>query len=399
MKKTILLLVLVCSFSAYSQKFHGLAPTPPMGWSTWNTFKGNINEQLIREAADAMVSTGMKDAGYRYINLDDYWQGGRDSMGFVYADPVKFPSGMKALTDYVHLKGLKIGIYSDPGALTCTGVIGSRGHEYQDALMYSKWGFDLLKYDWCNTDSLNAYWAYTTMRDAIHAAGRPMIFYLCEWGNNSPWNWGKEIGHMWRTSGDITPCFDCEINHKTYSDWGIMKIIYFRQGIRTFSGPDHWNDFDMLEVGNGMTINEDRAHFSMWCMLASPLTAGNDIRIMSKETKYILTNSEVIAVDQDSLGIQGFRYDDKDSIEIWAKPLIHGDWAVCFLNRSLKTQEVEFDWSNNIIKDDFVKRELNPDKDTYKIRDLWAKKNMGKTKNILQSELAGHDVLMLRLIK
>jgi alpha-galactosidase len=265
--------------------------------------------------------------------------------------------------------------------------------------MYSKWGFDLLKYDWCNTDSLNAYWAYTTMRDAIHAAGRPMIFYLCEWGNNSPWNWGKEIGHMWRTSGDITPCFDCEINHKTYSDWGIMKIIYFRQGIRTFSGPDHWNDFDMLEVGNGMTINEDRAHFSMWCMLASPLTAGNDIRIMSKETKYILTNSEVIAVDQDSLGIQGFRYDDKDSIEIWAKPLIHGDWAVCFLNRSLKTQEVEFDWSNNIIKDDFVKRELNPDKDTYKIRDLWAKKNMGKTKNILQSELAGHDVLMLRLIK
>jgi Alpha galactosidase A len=194
MKKTMVLLALVCSCNAYSQKYNGLALTPPMGWSIWNTFKGNINEQLIHEAADAMVSSGMRDAGYRYINKDDEWQGGRDSMGFVYADPVKFPSGMKALADYIHSKGLKIGIYSDPGALTCEGVIGNRGHEYQDALMYAKWGFDLLKYDWCNTDSLNAYWSYSTMRDAIYAAGRPMIFYLCKWGNNSPWNWGKDVG-------------------------------------------------------------------------------------------------------------------------------------------------------------------------------------------------------------
>jgi alpha-galactosidase len=235
------------------------------------------------------------------------------------------------------------------------------------------------------------------MRDAIHTAGRPIVFNICEWGNNNPWLWGKEVGHLWRTTGDITNCFDCELNYGTWSAWGIIKIIYIREGIRIYAGPDHWNDLDMMEVGNGMTINEDRAHFSMWCMLASPLIAGNDIRHMSDETKQILTNREVIAVSQDSLGIQGFRYTVKDSIEIWTKPLSHEDWAVCFLNRSLKPQKIEFDWSQNIMIDDFAKRELNAAKTKYKIRNLWSKKNIGSTKKILTGDISPHDILMLRL--
>jgi alpha-galactosidase len=397
MKKVLISIALLCSFNAYGQKFQGLALTPPMGWNSWNTFACDINENKIHEVADIIVSSGMKNAGYTYVIIDDCWQGGRDSMGFIYPDPAKFPSGMKALADYVHSKGLKFGIYSDAGDSTCAHYLGSRGHEYQDALTYAKWGVDFLKYDWCKTDSLNAFWAYSTMRDAMYSAKRPVLFDLCEWGNNSPWLWGKDIGHAWRIAGDIAPCFDCEINHGTYSDFGVMRIVYIREGIRAYSGPDHWNDFDMMEVGNGMTTSEDRAHFSMWCMLASPLIAGNDIRYMSDETKKILTNREVIAINQDSLGIQGFRYTVKDSIEIWAKPLMHGSWAICFLNRSMKPQKVEFDWSKNIIIDDFAKRELNTAKTKYKIRNLWTKKNIGTTGKQIVGEIPSHDVLMLRL--
>ena len=364
MKKLTIIVALVTSLSAYSQKFYNLALTPPMGWNTWNTFGCNINEQLIREAADVMISSGMKDAGYKYLIVDDCWQGGRDSMGFIYPDKTKFPSGMKFLSDYIHAKGLKFGIYSDPGNMTCAGYLGSRGHEYQDAKMYATWGVDFLKYDWCKTDSLNAFWAYTTMRDAIYAAGRPMVFNLCDWGNNKPWLWGKDVGHQWRISGDIAPCLDCEVSHGTYSDFGVMRIVYMRNDIRKYAGPDHWNDFDMMEVGKGMTVGEDRLHFTMWCMLASPLVAGNDIRKMNEETKNILTNREVIALNQDSLGIQCFRYDSKDSLEIWVKPLMHDEWAICILNRSMKAKKIEFDWANNMIKDDIFKKELNSNKVT-----------------------------------
>jgi alpha-galactosidase len=397
MKKVLLSIALLYSFNAYGQKFSGLALTPPMGWNSWNTFACGINENKIREVADIMISSGMKDAGYQYVIIDDCWQGGRDSLGFIYPDRMKFPSGMKALADYIHSKGLKFGIYSDAGDSTCAHYLGSRGHEYQDAISYAQWGVDFLKYDWCRTDSLNAFWAYTTMRDAIYSAGRPIVFNMCEWGNNNPWLWGKDVAHLWRTTGDITNCFDCQLSHGTWSAWGIMKIIYIREGIRNYAGPDHWNDLDMMEVGNGMTTNEDRAHFSMWCMLASPLIAGNDIRHMSNETKQILTNREAIAVSQDSLGIQGFRYNIQDSMEIWAKPLAQGNWAVCFLNRSLKPQKLEFDWSQNIIIDDFAKRELNASKAKYKIRDIWNKNNIGSTKKILTGEIQAHDVLMLRL--
>jgi alpha-galactosidase len=226
------------------------------------------------------------------------------------------------------------------------------------------------------------------------------VFSICEWGDNKPWEWGKDVGHLWRTTGDIINCFDCEVQHGTWSSWGIMKVVEMRRDIRKFAGPDHWNDPDMMEVGNGMTVAEDRAHFSLWAMLAAPLIAGNDLRNMTKETIEILTNNEVIAVDQDSLGIQGLRYNSNlNGVEIWVKPLSKGDWAVCFLNRLEKATKINFDWFVQEIGDDFSKRTLNTNETTYQIRDLWAKKFIGDTKKKLVAEIGSHDVLMVRLIK
>ena len=401
MKKIFFLLLVVVSFCPFlqAQKFDKLALTPPMGWNSWNKFACDVNEGVIRSAADAMETSGMKDAGYQYIVIDDCWQGTRDSLGFIHPDPQKFPSGIKALAEYIHSKGLKFGIYSCAGILTCGGRPAGRGHEYQDALMYAQWGVDYLKYDWCNTDGLSAVGSYTTMRDALYAAGRPIVFSLCEWGNNEPWKWAMEVGHLWRTTGDITACFDCELKHDTWSQWGVMKIAEMRKDIRQYAGPGHWNDPDMLEVGNGMTASEDRAHFSLWCLLAAPLMSGNDLSAMIAGTKEILTNKEVIAVDQDSLGVQGYKYDSKDSIDVWVKPLMKGDWAVCFLNRSMQKQKIDFDWSKNIITDTLSKRTLNTNDIKYNIRNLWAKKNIGTTKKKLTAELTSHDVLMVRLSK
>ena len=332
-----------------------------MGWNSWNKFADKVNEDLIRQTADAMVSSGMKDAGYEYINIDDTWEGERDSQGFIQPDPRKFPSGMKALADYVHSKGLKLGIYSDAGAKTCGGKPASRGHEYQDALTYAQWGIDYLKYDWCGCEDLNAKGAYTTMRDALHAAGRPIVFSICEWGSNKPWEWAGDVGNLWRTTGDIHPCFDCKEDHGTWYSWGVLQILDQQEGLRKYAGPGHWNDPDMLEVGNGMTVNEDRAHFSMWCMLAAPLISGNDLRHMSKETSEILLNKDVIAVDQDKLGIEGFRYSSDSILEVWFKPLADGDWAMCVLNRSTRPQKVRFDWKNKKVSDDLSKREAGFD--------------------------------------
>ncbi len=400
MKKAFLLIPLIICTYLQAQKFEKLALTPPMGWNSWNTFKCEISEQLVKDIVDRFITDGYKDAGYRYVNIDDCWMAmERDSLGNLVADPEKFPGGIKALADYVHSKGLKFGVYGCAGNKTCAGYPGNRGHEYQDALTYASWGVDYLKYDWCNTGNMNAEEAYKTMRDALFAAKRPVIFSLCEWGNNQPWEWGKDVGHLWRTSGDIDVCFDCEVNHGTWSSWGVMRIVYMHEGIRDYTGPDHWNDFDMMEVGNGMTVSEDRAHFSLWCMLASPLIMGHDLRKATKETAEILTNKEVIAVNQDSLGIQAFKYSDKDSIEIWAKPLDKGDWAVCFLNRNSKKYKIEFNWSEHQIVDNIAGREIRFDKDAYKIRDLWLKKDRGNTRKILTAEIPGHDVVMLRLTK
>jgi len=397
MKKLIFIALLFLMAQTYAQKYEGLALKPPMGWNSWNGFHCDVDEKLIREVAEAMVVSGMKDAGYQYVVIDDCWQGERDKDGFIQPDPERFPSGMKALVDYIHSKGLKFGIYSDAGWRTCGGRPGSRGYEYQDALTYARWGVDYLKYDWCNTEELNAKGAYLTMRDALYKAGRPIVFSLCEWGNNEPWLWGKEIGHLWRTTGDIAPIFDGEVGHGNWTSWGMLQIIDMREGIRIYAGPDHWNDPDMMEVGNGMTVSEDRAHFSLWCMLAAPLIAGNDPRNMSQATREILTNKEAIAVDQDELGIQGFKYLRLDDLEVWAKPLKNNELAVCFLNRSIAIRPLNFDWEKQIIEDSFSHHYYDFRQKEYKIRDLWFKKDLGTTKKPLNTELGAHDVILLRL--
>ena len=403
MKKIIKLIVFISFPLCFAQKFENVALTPPMGWNSWNTFEVNINEDLVKKTADIIVSSGLKDAGYEYIVLDDGWmvKDHRDKNGDLVPDPVKFPHGMKALIDYVHSKGLKFGLYNCAGTQTCAGYPGTRGYEYQDARFYANLGIDFLKYDWCNTNGINATEAYTTMSKALKAAGKPIVFSICEWGDNQPWDWATPVGNLWRISGDIYPCFDCEYKHEegNWSSWGVLRILEMRKDIRKFSGPDHWNDFDMMEVGNGMTNTEDKSHFTLWSMMASPLFAGNDLRIMKSEILNILTNKEIIAINQDALGIQGFKYQSENGVDVWVKPLFDENWAVVFLNRSDKTQKINFDWKKHIIEDNDFKFILNLTSQKYNVRDLWEHINLGNTNKIFQKELAPHDVLAIKLTK
>lgn len=403
MKRIIKLIVFISFPLCFAQKFENVALTPPMGWNSWNTFEVNINEDLVKKTADIIVSSGLKDAGYEYIVLDDGWmvKDHRDKNGDLIPDPVKFPHGMKALIDYVHSKGLKFGLYNCAGTQTCAGYPGTRGYEYQDARFYANLGIDFLKYDWCNTNGINATEAYTTMSKALKAAGKPIVFSICEWGDNQPWDWATPVGNLWRISGDIYPCFDCEYKHEegNWSSWGVLRILEMRKDIRKFSGPDHWNDFDMMEVGNGMTNTEDKSHFTLWSMMASPLFAGNDLRIMKSETLNILTNKEIIAINQDALGIQGFKYQSENGVDVWVKPLFDENWAVVFLNRSDKTQKINFDWKKHIIEDNDFKFILNLTSQKYNVRDLWEHINLGNTNKIFQKELAPHDVIAIKLTK
>jgi len=371
------------------QTFEQLAMTPQMGWNSWNKFQGRVSEQLIRETADAMATNGMKKAGYQYVNIDDVWQAtARDAQGNILPDPARFPSGIKALADYVHSKGLKLGIYSDAGTRTCAGRPGSLGHEAQDAQAYASWGVDYLKYDWCNTQGLQAPAAYKKMSDALRATGRPILFSLCEWGNSKPWTWGKGVGQSWRTTGDIRASFN-----------SVLSILDKQVNLRQYAGPGHWNDPDMLEVGNGMSVPEDRAHFTMWCILDSPLISGNDLRNMNPETLKILTDKDVIALNQDPLGIQALKYSAKDGMEVWFKPLRKNAWAMCVLNRNRDPQKFAFDWKSEKVTDDVANRETKFDAVTYRIRDLWQKQDLGTTKAPLSADVQGHDVLLLRLDK
>lgn len=411
MKKIIYsFLALSLSITAYSQgnthkqesgKYQGLAMTPPMGWNSWNTFETHIDEKLVKETADIMVASGMVAAGYNYIVLDDGWMTReRDANGNLVPDPIKFPNGMKALVEYVHSKGLKFGLYNCAGTKTCAGYPGTRGYEYQDARFYASLNIDFLKYDWCNTAGITAKEAYNTMSNALKVAGKPIVFSICEWGDNQPWEWAEPMGNLWRISGDIYPCYDCEYKHpENWSSWGVMKIAEMRKDIRKYSGPDHWNDFDMLEVGNGMTYAEDKTHFSIWSMLASPLIAGNDFRKMSKETLSILTNKELIAINQDKLGIQGFKYSAENGLDVWVKPLENGNWTVAFLNRTDTALKINFDWKKHLIKDTDFNLEANFEKQTYKLKDLWKNKEIGTTKKVFTSEIASHDVIVLKLSK
>lgn len=401
MKKVILFSALfLIATLGNAQKFENLAPTPPLGWNSWNTFRTDINENLVKEIADKFVELGLKDSGYQYIILDDGWMAKeRDANGNLIPDPIKFPSGMKALADYVHSKGLKFGLYNCAGATTCAGYPGSRGHEYQDAHTYASWNIDFLKYDWCNTEKMNAESAYITMRDALYKAGRPVVFSICEWGDNEPWKWAKDVGQLSRVTGDITNCWDCEIGHGSWSSSGIWKIINMRKEIRKASGPEHWNDFDMMEVGNGMTDAEDRSHFAMWSMLASPLIMGNDLRTVSKETIKTLTNKEVIAINQDKLGIQGFRFSNENNMEIWIKPLENDKWAIAFINMSDKAVDFNFDWKKRDIGDDINGLFVDMKKNIFKVRDLFNHKNLGDTNSNLKTKIETHDVLLVTLEK
>jgi len=361
-----------------------LAPTPPMGWNSWNKFGCDVNEALIRKQADAMVASGMKAAGYQYIVIDDCWQKSRDENGNIVADPERFPAGIQALADELHAKGLKFGIYSDAGALTCGGRPGSAGHEFQDARQYARWGVDYLKYDWCYTGTRDAEAAYTIMAKALRESGRDIVLSICEWGNNHPERWAAPVGHLWRTTGDI---FD---GWKGTKDWshGMTDILDFQVERWRDSGPNAWNDPDMLEVGNGgMTSTEYESHFSLWAMLAAPLIAGNDLSAMSADSRRILTNADVIAVDQDALGMQARRIWKQGDLEIWARPLKGGDQAVVLFNRGATPAGMTVDWE--LLN---LPAGLRAD-----VKDLWSKKVTRRVHASYGSTVAAHGVTMLRV--
>ena len=399
MKKiTLMALLFSCSLAGSAQKwvntkhvvpedaFDTIAQTPPMGWNSWNCFEKNINENVIRQIADVMVSSGMKDAGYSYLVLDDFWMIDRDEDGNILADPEKFPHGMKALADYIHSKGLKFGLYLDLGTNTCGGSVGSRGYEYQDALQLARWGVDFTKVDWCSHDASDEKTAYLRMRDALKNSGRPILFSLCEWGKNAPWTWGAEVGQMWRVSSDLVDCFSCTVE---WGGLGVLEVIDIMAPLYQYAGPGHWNDADMLQIGNlNLSETECITQFSMWCMLAAPLFAGNDLLHMTPSTREILTNSEAIAVNQDSLGKQAIRCMDYGEHEIWLKPLSGGDYALCFLNRGEQDWKLNYDW----------KKLTHIDKGkTYTLRDLWKHRDIGNTDCPLKTAICAHGVLMLRL--
>jgi alpha-galactosidase len=330
-----------------------LAATPPMGWSSWNAFGCTIDEKLIRETADAMVSSGMAAAGYAYVSIDDCWMAlQRDAAGRLQADPQRFPHGIKALADYVHSKGLKLGIYSSAGTETCENLPGSLDHEPTDAGTFAEWGVDLLKYDNCNNQGRPAVERYRAMGDALEATGRDIVYSVCEWGDDQPWRWaGNAGGHYWRTYGDIA------------DNWGVMvDIVEAQAGLARYARPHGWNDPDMLEVGNGgMTTREYQAHMSMWAVLNAPLIAGNDLRSMTATTRDLLTNPEVIAVDQDWGGAQGDKVADFGDLEVWAKPMSTGGAAVVLLNRGIGGAEIATS------ADEIGLRGA----DEYSVRDLW----------------------------
>ena len=368
-------LLAICCYAA------DLAQTPPMGWNSWNKFARQIDDRTVREIADAMVSSGMKDAGYVYVNIDDTWEGERDAQGNILLNN-KFPD-MKSLADYVHSKGLKIGIYSSPGPKTCARFEGSYQHEEHDAKTYAAWGIDYLKYDWCSARQV--YMAsdmpavYKKMGDALKGTGRPIVYSLCQYGLEKVWEWGPSVGgNLWRTTGDI------------HDNWKSMSSIGFdRQiGLEKYAGPGHWNDPDMLEIGNGgMTDTEYRTHMSLWSILAAPLLAGNDVRNMSDATKAILMNREVIAIDQDRLGKQGYRVVQDDLKEVWAKPLSGGDWAVALFNRGETPATMIAKWSDLQLSGEM------------KVRDLWAHADKGRVKDRFSAEVPPHGVALLRVSK
>jgi alpha-galactosidase len=358
---------------------NGLARTPPMGWNSWNKFANQIDDATVRGVADAMARNGMRDAGYVYVNIDDTWEGERDAQGNIQPNR-KFPD-MKALADYVHSRGLKLGIYSSPGPVTCEGYEGSYGHEEQDARTYAAWGIDFLKYDWCSAFNLykdsEMQAVYQKMGDALLASGRDMVYSLCQYGVDDVWKWGPAAGgNLWRTGGDIRDTWD-----------SVSRIGFMQNPLAPFARPGHWNDPDMLEIGNGhMTDTEYRTHMSLWSILAAPLIAGNDVRNMSAAIRDILMNREVIAIDQDPEGHQGKRAWQSGQQEVWSRDLSGGDKAVAVFNRAPQDTKVAFRWA-----------EIGIPKMPSHIRDLWQHTEQTATGPEYSSEVPAHGVVLLRV--
>lgn len=384
------ILVFVCGLNSAALD-NGLARTPPMGWNSWATYELKIDEGLIRATADAMVSNGMKVAGYEYIIVDAGWKAkNRDAEGRLRADSDKFPSGMKALVDYVHSKGLKFGLYTDAGTEDCvSGAPGSRGFEEKDASSFAEWGVDYIKEDWCNTDGMSAREAYTKMSRAILATGRPMVFSLCEWGDNKPWMWAAPVANLWRTTGDSKDCWDCgqkTMNKPGGYPRGWALILDAQQPLASFAGPGHWNDPDLLQVGQcGLTIEESRAHLSLWAILAAPLIATNDLRSMTPEIHEILLNREVVAVDQDSAGVQGTRVRVEGHSEVWMRPLSNGSRAVVLFNRGSSPATVRVRWT------DIGRKQT----DKLLVRDLWKHQNQACAEAGYSAPVPSHGVVMI----
>ena len=356
------------------------AQTPPMGWNSWNYFADRVTDADIRHAADELVATGMRDAGYVYVNIDDTWEGERNADGVLQTNK-KFPD-MKALADYVHSKGLKLGIYSSPGSKTCAGFEGSLGHEAQDAQMYASWGVDYLKYDLCSyipemqkqapkdraEQMRTMISAYGKMDKALKAAGRPIVYSLCQYGWDSVWEWAPQVGgNLWRTTGDIEPRWQ-----------SIYSILSEQAGLAQYAGPGHWNDPDMLEVGNGRLS-----------LLAAPLLAGNDLPNMKPEIHDILTNREVIAIDQDRLGHQATRVYSEGEVDVWARPLANGAMAIAVVNAGSDR------YSSHPFHLNLTKLGLHG---TQTGKDLWTGKTITLT-NDMPLEIASHDILLVRIAK
>ncbi|HEV2380215.1 MAG TPA: glycoside hydrolase family 27 protein [Terriglobia bacterium] len=373
----IIAVLSVLAFPARGQESR-LAATPPMGWNSWNHFACKVSDAVVRASANAIATNGMRAAGYVYVNIDDCWQGQRDGKGVIHPN-ARFPD-MKALGDYIHGKGLKFGIYSSPGPKTCGGYAGSYQHEEQDAATYAAWGVDYLKYDWCSAAHVykpeQMREVYGKMHEALVKTGRPIVFSLCQYGLRKVWEWGASVGgNSWRTTDDITDDYD----HMYF----IARSEY---GIEQYAGPGHWNDPDMLEVGNGhMSHDEYVSHMSIWCMLAAPLLAGNDLAHMKPDTLAILTNAEAIAIDQDPKGLQGRVVWQEGPLEIWDKPLANGSTAVLLINRGEDTESITLNFKNVGVFG------------SKKVRDLWAHKDLGQFTNSFSASVTQHGVVLVTL--
>jgi alpha-galactosidase len=362
---------------------NGLARTPPMGWNSWNHFGCDVSAKLIRDVADAMVVSGMRDAGYQYVTIDDCWQVARDAKGVIVADSARFPGGIKPVADYVHSKGLKFGIYTDAGRFTCQHRPGSYGSEALDARTYAQWGVDYVKVDWCNAEGIDAPTEYAKIRDALLRSGRPIVFSICEWGSNRPWEWAPAVGNLWRTTGDIQDRWN-----------SVLTIVNLSSQYWHIAKPGAWNDPDMLEVGNGgMTRDEYRAHFSLWAMMAAPLMAGNDVRTMTDSTRQaattrdILLNKDVIAVDQDSLGVQAtIVQDNPPDLQVWVKPLADGSRAVLLFNRASVPSAITANW-----------RSVGLGTNEARVRDLWTHTDSSGVAARYTATVPSHGVVMLRV--